>query len=140
MYIYEHWHALQTLSSDDIPVGEKHMRAFIAAVHSGKQPEHETMVFFASTFDEILTGEKTLKKALKLTKPAGGNREIDHINKYILAAVMVEERRPEYKSYAKTYKALERETGHKFSKLKRWHEKYKKTAQAVLKEMRNWGK
>ena len=71
MYFYEHWHAIQTLSTDDIPKGERHMRAFIAAVHSGKQPEPETMEFFASAFDEILTGEKTLKKALKLTKPAG---------------------------------------------------------------------
>ena len=136
MYLYEQWQALQAITTADTPLGEQHMKAFITAVKAGTQPAPETLTFFAGAFEEVLAGEKTLKKALKLAKPKGGNREIDHMGKNILAAVMVEERRPEYKNYAKTYEAIEEETGIKFSTLQRWHEKYKTTARAVLKEMK----
>lgn len=136
MYLYEQWQALQAITTADIPKGERHMKQFIAAVKAGNPPTPDTLAFFAGAFEEILAGEKTLKKALKLTKPKSGNREIQHMGKNILAAVMVEERRPEYKSYAKTYEALEKETGIKYSNFQRWHEKHKTTARAVLKEMK----
>lgn len=133
MYLYKRLQTLQTITTP--PQGEQYMNLFIAAVKAGKQPSPATMDFFAKAFEEILAGGITEKRALKLTKPRSGNRAITHFGENLIAAVMVEERRPEYDSYEDTYLGLEEETGINESTLQRWHEKHKETAKAILKNL-----
>ena len=80
--------------NDEMPEGEKHMRAFMHAVVSDEQMPPETTMFLMKAFNRILRGHDPKEALSLITKQGkkGAEARAKRLTEKVRIAVMVEER------------------------------------------------
>ncbi len=114
--------------------GEVHMSRFVSAIEKGEQPPAETMKFFQSGFNEVLSGTPA-KKALKLEKSRGRkgvSKKVGELARQVRITKGVLMLRRRGLSLEKSFELVSAATDLSYKTLERYYKKCKRHAEANL--------